>query len=185
MSLVLDNGVCGVSRADNIELVIKYPSWIIEQNWNDIVVPLKKELNGGYEFDQVEWFVNGVRQLNNGKGYIEYNFRDGDEVVMSAHRKGENRAYETCPLIISINPSIAYDDPILVYPTQAPRHAPRVFVDAPKEGTFEVIATTGLIVAHGDLNEGQTQITLPAISGIYFIRIHQGDDVTSHKVMIY
>ena len=185
MSLVLDNGVCGVSRADNIELVIKYPSWIIEQNWNDIVVPLKKELNGGYEFDQVEWFVNGVRQLNNGKGYIEYNFRDGDEVVMSAHRKGENRAYETCPLIISINPSIAYDDPILVYPTQAPRHAPRVFVDAPKEGTFEVIATTGLIVAHGNLNEGQTQITLPAISGIYFIRIHQGDDVTSHKVMIY
>jgi len=185
MSLVLDNGVCGVSRADNIELVIKYPSWIIEQNWNDIVVPLKKELNGGYEFDQVEWFVNGVRQLNNGKGYIEYNFRDGDEVVMSAHRKGENRAYETCPLVISINPSIAYDDPILVYPTQAPRHAPRVFVDAPKEGTFEVIATTGLIVAHGNLNEGQTQITLPAISGIYFIRIHQGDDVTSHKVMIY
>ncbi len=185
MSLVLDNGVCGVSRADNIELVVKYPSWIIEQNWNDVVVPLKKELNGGYEFNQVEWFVNGVRQMNNGKGYLEHNFHDGDEVVMSATRKGENRAYETCPLVITINSSIAYEDPILVYPTQAPRHTPRVCVEAPREGSYEVIATTGLIVAQGNLNEGQTQITLPAISGIYFIRVHQGDNVTSHKVMIY
>ena len=185
MSLVLDNGVCGVSRADNIELVVKYPSWIIEQNWNDIVVPLKKELNGGYEFDQVEWFVNGVRQHNNGKGYLEHNFRDGDEVIMEAHRKGDKLAYETCPLIITLNPNLSYDEPILVYPTQAPRHAPRVFVEVPKQGSFEVIATTGLIVARGDLSEGQTQITLPAISGIYFIRVHQGDEVTSHKVMIY
>jgi hypothetical protein len=58
-------------------------------------------------------------------------------------------------------------------------------VEVPKQGSFEVIATTGLIVAQGDLSEGQTQITLPAISGIYFIRVHQGDEVTSHKVMIY
>ena len=47
MSLVLDNGVCGISRSNDVELLVKYPSWIIEQNWNDIVVPIKQEWNGG------------------------------------------------------------------------------------------------------------------------------------------
>ena len=39
-SLVLDNGVCGNGRMDNIRFLVKYPSWIIEQNWNDVVAPL-------------------------------------------------------------------------------------------------------------------------------------------------
>ena len=186
LSLVLDNGVCGQSRAENIELNVKYPSWIIEQNWNDIVVPLKKELNGGYEFSQADWIVNGVRQLNNGRGYLEYNFRDGDEVVMIATRKGENYAIETCPLIISINPNMAYDDPILIYPTQAPRQMPNIHIEAPKDGTYEVYGSTGTLLFTGTFNEGETLVTLPAVSGIYFIRTTaQGAEPETHKVIIY
>ena len=186
LSLVLDNGVCGQSRADNIELSVKYPSWIIEQNWNDIVVPIKKELNGGYEFSQADWIVNGVRQLNNGRGYLQYNFRDGDEVVMIATRKGENYAIETCPLVISINPNMAYDDPILIYPTQAPKQMPRIHIEAPKDGTYEVYCSTGTLLFTGNFTEGETEVTLPAINGIYFIRTTaQGAEPETHKVIIY
>ena len=186
LSLVLDNGVCGQSRADNIELSVKYPNWIIEQNWNDIVVPLKKELNGGYEFSQADWIVNGVRQLNNGRGYLQYNFRDGDEVVMIATRKGENYAIETCPLVISINPNMAYDDPILIYPTQAPKQMPRIHIEAPKDGTYEVYSSTGTLLFTGNFTEGETEVTLPAINGIYFIRtMAQGAEPETHKVIIY
>ena len=186
LSLVLDNGVCGQSRADNIELSVKYPNWIIEQNWNDIVVPLKKELNGGYEFSQADWIVNGVRQLNNGRGYLQYNFRDGDEVVMIATRKGENYAIETCPLVISINPNMAYDDPILIYPTQAPKQMPRIHIEAPKDGTYEVYGSTGTLLFSGNFTEGETEVTLPAINGIYFIRtMAQGAEPKTHKVIIY
>ena len=186
MSLVLDNGVCGQSRADNIELSVKYPNWIIEQNWNDIVVPIKKELNGGYEFSQADWIVNGVRQLNNGRGYLQYNFRDGDEVVMIATRKGENYAIETCPLVISINPNMAYDDPILIYPTQAPKQMPRIHIEAPKDGTYEVYGSTGTLLFSGNFTEGETEVTLPAINGIYFIRtMAQGAEPETHKVIIY
>lgn len=185
MSLVLDNGVCGISRADNIELLIKYPSWIIEQNWNDIVVPLKKELNGGYEFNQMEWFVNGIRQPNNGKGYLEHNFHDGDEVILSASRKGENYAIESCPLTIRINPNIAYDDPILIYPTQAPRHMPVITIKAPQGGQFAIYSSTGSLLSEGQLDEGSTQITLPSVCGIYFIRTNQGKQAETHKVLLY
>ena len=185
MSLVLDNGVCGQSRAENIELTVKYPSWIIEQCWNDVVVPLKKELNGGYEFSQADWIVNGVRQPNNGRGYLEYNFRDGDEVVMIATRKGENYAIETCPLVISLNPTLSYDDPILIYPTQAPKQMPHIHIESPMEGSFEVYGSTGTLLFSGHFDEGDTQVTLPAINGIYFIRTSVGNDTETHKVIIY
>ena len=185
MSLVLDNGICGKSSVDSIALKIKYPNWIIEQNWNDIVVPLKQELNGGYEFSQVDWYVNEVRQINNGKGYLQYNFRDGDQVVMSATRKGENYAIETCPLTIHINSNIAYDEPVLVYPTQTPRYMPKVTVESPRDGQYEIFNSTGLIINSGELHEGQTDLMLPGTCGIYFIRVLQGDQVSSHKVLVY
>ena len=185
LRLVLDNGVCGLSKSEELDLSIKYPSWIIEQCWNDVVVPLKQSFNGGYEFSQVDWIVNGVRQQNNGKGYLQHNFADGDEVVMMATRKGENYSIETCPLVIGIKPSLTYDDPILVYPTQAPRARAMVKVKAPRGGEYELYNSTGLIISSGQLNSGETELTLPATSGIYFIRTKQGDEVTSHKVLIY
>ena len=185
MSLVLDNGVCGISRADNIELTVKYPSWIIEQNWNDIVVPLKQSLNGGYEFSQVDWIVNGVRQQNNGKGYLQHSFSDGDEVVMVATRKGENYSIQTCPLIIGLQQNLTYDDPILVYPTQAPRARARVKVKVSRAGAYELYNATGILLSGGQLDSGENELILPATCGIYFIRATQGDEVTSHKVLIY
>ena len=184
MRLVLDNGVCGLSQSEELTLDIKYPSWIIEQCWNDVVVPLKKELNGGYEITS-EWMVNGVRQFNNGRGYLEYKFREGDEVVMIATRKGENYPIETCPLVITLNPTLSYDDPILIYPTQAPKQMPCIHIEAPKEGVYEVYGSTGILLFDGHFDEGDNQVTLPAINGVYFIHTHQGNDVDTHKVLIY
>ena len=185
LRLVLDNGVCGLSKSEELELNIKYPSWILEQCWNDVVVPLKQAVNGGFEFSQVDWIVNGVRQQNNGKGYLQHTFADGDEVIMIATRKGENYAIETCPLVIGIKPSLTYDDPILVYPTQVSRARALVKVKAPRGGEYELYNSTGFIISKGQLNSGETDLTLPATCGIYFIRTIQGDEVTSHKVLIY
>ena len=184
MRLVLDNGVCGTSRSDSLKLLIKYPSWIIEQNWNDVVAPLKAELNGGYEFTQTEWYVNGVLQPNNGLGYLHSDkLRTGDQVVMMATRKGDNYAIPTCPLTITTSGSgIPY--PILVYPTQTPRYTPIITIAAPQDGTFEVYSSTGMIIMTGEFTEGETKVTLPTISGIYFIRTHQGEEVETHKVIL-
>ena len=32
---------------------------------------------------------------------------------------------------------------------------------------------------------GETELTLPSTSGIYFIRVKQGDECSSHKVLIF
>ena len=186
MRLVLDNGVCGMSRSDSIRVLVKYPSWIIEQNWGDVVAPLKPEYNGGYEFAQTEWYVNDVPQTNTGNGYLyNKNLHAGDQVVMKATREGENYAIPSCPLVIVEPNPDAYVNPIIVYPTQAPRHMPVVTIEALEQGEYEVYSSTGSLISTGIFVEGETKVTLPLVSGVYFIRTKQGDEGSSHKVLIY
>ena len=142
--------------------------------------------NGGYDFSQTEWYINGTRVTTNGLGYLhEDNLREGDEVYMLATRRGENYAVPTCPLIITRAPFDVYTTPVLVQPTQAPRHAPIVTIEAPQEGQFTIYSTTGMFIGNGPVEEGKTTVTLPAVSGIYFIRVTQGKETSSHKVVVY
>jgi len=184
--IALDNGVCGISRSDSLTLLIKYPSWILEQNWNDVVAPLKADYNGGYEFAQTEWYVNGVQQINTPAGYLySKELKEGDQVVMVATRQGESVAIPTCPLIIQTPMPNAYATPVIVYPTQAPRQMPQVTIDAQRTGSFAVWSSTGMLITTGSFEQGKTTVTLPSMSGMYFIRTIQGDDAQTHKVLLY
>ena len=186
LRLVLDNGVCGLSRSDTLMLLVKYPSWIIEQNWDNVVAPLKKELNGGYEFSQTEWYVNGVLQNNTGLGYLHKdNLKIDDEVVMMATRKGESYAIPTCPLVIKRAPEPVYTYPIQVYPNQVPHHAPHITIESPDGGKYAIYSSTGLLIKDGQLGDGANPVTLPGINGMYFILTTHGNESMTHKVLIY
>lgn len=184
--LVFNNGYCEQSQSDTLTFLVRYPNWILEQNWGDVVAPLGTLYNGGYDFSQTEWYINGTRVTTNGLGYLhEDNLREGDEVYMLATRRGENYAVPTCPLIITRAPFDVYTTPVLVQPTQAPRHAPIVTIEAPQEGQYAIYSTTGMFIGNGPVEEGKTTVTLPAVSGIYFIRVTQGKETSSHKVVVY
>ena len=186
MRLVLDNGVCGKSQSDSLLVLVKYPSWIIEQNWNDVVAPLKKTYNGGYEFSQTDWYINGSLQPNNGLGYLHSSkLKDGDEVTMVATRKGDNYSIPTCPLVIRINTGSSEEDPILVYPTRVPRYAARITIEAPQGGEFAIYSSTGTLITNGHLAEGAMQVNLPSTCGMYFVRTSNKDNTDTHKVVIY
>ena len=58
-------------------------------------------------------------------------------------------------------------------------------VTAPKDGLYEVYSATGTLLLKGTLLAGETELTLPATSGIYFIRTRQGDETATHKVLIF
>ena len=182
----LNNGVCGIEKSDSIEMLVRYPSWIIEQNWGDIVMPLSSENNGGYEFVKTEWYINHVQQPNARNTYLQNSaLSAGDEVVMMVVRKGENVAIPTCHLEISAFDIKAHDTPVIVYPTQMPKQMPNITVEAPQEGRYDIYSSTGLLLQSGTLDEGKTIVTLPAVNGIYFIRTFQGRDAETHKVILY
>ena len=104
---------------------------------------------------------------------------------MLATRKGETVAIPTCPLTIHTPAATTYDTPVIVYPTQTPKQLPVITVEAPRDGRFEIYSSTGLLVGSGKLEEGKTTLTLPSVNGIYFIRAHQGNEASTHKVILY
>jgi len=178
---------------------VKYPSWIIEQNWDDVVAPLNKTNNGRYEFSQVEWqitrtiggYTDVINIPNNGQGYLHYNdLRVGDEVIMIATRKGENYSIPTCPIVIqsyasSTGSEPTLVDPIYVYPKMAPRHAPQITIEAPQGCEYTIYSSMGSFISSGSVEPGKQQVTLPNTNGIYFIRTVQGKEDTTHKVVLY
>ena len=186
LSIVLDNGVCGISRSNDIEFTVKYPSWILEQNWDDVVAVLSAANNGGFEFSQIDWWVNDIYQTNTGGGYLHSDkLRPGDQVMIKATRKGENYAIASCPFTIAAPLPPTNDEPVIVYPSNAPRHTPAFTIRAPHDGSFAIYASTGMLISSGELQAGETTVTLPTAAGVYFIRVRQGEETTSHKVILY
>ena len=187
VKLVLDNGPCGESRTEDLQFQIKYPSWIIEQNWDDVVAPLKPECNCGYNFSQTQWFVNNQIQANTGEGYLHSDALNvGDEVVMNAKRKGESYFIPTYPLKIKVYDWQMYDTPILkISPKHAPHYNPYITIDAEVEGVYEIYSSAGNFVSRGSFEQGKTTVTLPTISGLYIIRTHVDNETMTHKVILY
>ena len=189
--LVFGNGSCGMSSKDSIIVLVKYPSWIIEQNWDDVVAPLKKTYNGGYEFSRIDWYVvssgyGPQMQPNNGLGYLHNDkLKPGDEVYMLATRKGENYAIPSCPIEIQPLSTTVDNDPIIVRPKVASHRAPRITIEAPQEGKYAIYSSMGTYISGGKLEEGIQQVVLPSTSGIYFIRTTQDKEETTHKIVLY
>ena len=134
----------------------------------------------------VDLVVDWAKQLCDVLGYLHSSkLRIGDEVVMEATRKGESFAIKTCPLVITEAKPDALPNPIIVYPTQAPRHMPVITIEAPRGGQYAIYSSTGSLLSEGKMEEGTTQVKLPSVCGIYFIHTSQGKDTETHKVLLY
>ncbi len=184
----LDNSVCGVSRSDKMKLEVRYPSWIIEQNWDNVVAPLAPTYNGGYQFGAYEWYINGMLVNNGGMNYLYSNsLKENDQVVMKVTRMGDNYALRTCPLTITKAKPDKYENPILITPSSTPRHQPDVTIQSQEEGEYFVFSSTGHLIEKGNLEEeGELKVTLPSVAGCYIIQANTKTGYSvNQKVLLY
>ena len=187
MRLSLDNGVCGLSRSDSLTLRIRYPSWVLEQNWDNVVVPLRKEYNGGYEFGNYAWYINDMPYNNNGSPYLYTNtLKRGDKVVLYATRVGESYAIPTAPLEIKAPEPNVFDNPVLVYPTSTSKAHATVKLKAETDGTYNVYTPTGQLYSTGNFTRGTQTINVPATAGCCFVKTTTDDgQITTTKIIVY
>jgi len=61
---------CGESQTIPVEIMVKYPSDVIAQRWNDILGVKNADYNGGYNFTAFQWYKNGVAMAGETKSYI-------------------------------------------------------------------------------------------------------------------
>lgn len=116
--IVFDNGTCDPSQSVyDLSFMIKYPSWVIEQNWNDVVAVLNQDYNGGYTFKQYDWYVNNKIFEENTKSYLyapQY-LHAGDRVYAQLTRTDDDVAICTCPILIrDMSNELKSEEPILI-----------------------------------------------------------------------
>ena len=136
LTLQLGNYKCPKAVTEHTtDFLVRYPSWIIEQNWQDVVAVLNAQHNGGYTFESYEWYVNNQPASQN-KSYLYLpTLRVGDEVELHVMRQGEDYYVPTCPIIIEEQDTYNQEHPTLVTPARVSRHDRQVSLEAQTAAT--------------------------------------------------
>ncbi|MCQ2325904.1 MAG: hypothetical protein MJZ58_06950, partial [Paludibacteraceae bacterium] len=187
VTVELNNGVCGVAKSKPVEFQVRYPSWILEQNWSNVVAVLAKDYNGGFEFNQYSWRINNA-PMEGTEAYIRNDFlAKGDSVVAYLTRVGEDYSIPTCPLIIAAPAPDAYPTPVLqVEPSSAPVTSPRFVIKSQMGGDYSIYTMMGQPLGQGKFEQGIHELMLPALVGHYVIYVSQEDGTKkAQHVIVY
>lgn len=187
--LELTNGYCDPQKYGvDIPFVVRYPSWIIEQNWNNVVALLKAEYNGGYSFDKYEWYVNGRKvDYATGANLYSQEIGIGDEVVLYPQRVGDNYSIPTCPIYIYDKMSQEQNTaPVFVYPTSVSKSNARVHVRVEKQGTCTIFNSLGQSVSKEIYINDEMDMQLPTMTGWFLIQYRSDDgEVHNSRILVY
>lgn len=184
VTLHLDNGV--TQSEYNVEFLLSYPSWIIQQNWQDVVAVLNAHNNGGYYFNNYEWYVNRQAISSHTSYLYSPQLKVGDEVLVYLTREGENYSIPTCPLIIEEHPNIN-EHPTVVYPTKLAKGQKNITVETGKQGcAYYLCDLLGRTIATGECDANELKILeIPQMSGTLFMHIIESETQFSHTTCIY
>ena len=180
-----DNGTCDPSiHAYDLSFMIKYPSWVIEQNWNDVVALLNQDYNGGYVFKDYDWFVNDQQIVSESKSYIylpQY-LRNGDRVYASLTRQEDDYAICTCPITIEdLSSEMVYEEPVLISISPL-----KMKIYTPKQSTCTIYDILGHFIYQTKIDIiGENIIDLPSLrSGVYILEFKENDHSITHTFML-
>jgi len=106
---------CGNKEFD-IAFTLYYPASVFVQKWDDVLVVLNKEYNGGYDFVGFQWYKNGqpIAGQTSSRYYQQgVTLEEGAEYAVLLTRASDGKAVMTCPYTpvlsgasqIAINPS--------------------------------------------------------------------------------
>jgi hypothetical protein len=168
-SITVNNGFCN-SRILEFPFQVSYPSWIIEQKWNDVIALLNDRYNGGYTFSKYEWFKNGNKLEGENGSYIYYYpaLDFGTEYRARLTRDLDGEAFFTCPLIPEYRPGLK------VYPQLVSQNEP-LFVETQQNGNVDVWNVLGKKVAQFQVFDNQVNKIYLNETGFLFLEIIQNN----------
>jgi len=186
-TIELFNHVCDANpQSYDFTLNIRYPSYIVNQHWNDVVAILNSRYNGGYTFSDYDWYVNDILiQSITGSNMYLPNLRTGDKVEVGLTREGETYAVLTCPIWIQDLSNMEVSEyPVAVEGTIL-RNTTHARIIASADGTYALHSATGITLTTGTFRaDSETLVTLPSISGIYFLTVVSNNEPRTFKLVV-
>ena len=177
-----DNGYCLDSNllAMPFDFQVRYPSWLLEQHWNDAIGLLVDSLNGGYHFYAFQWYKDDVLMPGETKPYLYCpQYLESDALYSVAlTRDLDSLTYFTCYLSPNLSqqqtltPSLPY---VSVVPTHVVVENPIVNILCVNNGTYEIFDPYGAKLTSGAYYPGAHnahEVKLPAVPGVYIFHLH-------------
>ena len=157
---------------------LRYASDVVAQRWNDVLAIKNYDYNGGYEFDSVQWYVNGMPI----EGAIDFNYyagegnqlRFGEEYQALLLRRSDGVKQFTCPFI-----PVAVSADVTDMPSLVPPSAP---MQIKGKGTATWYDMLGRI--HHSENYDSSAITTPSIAGYYLLVLQADDTRSAHRIVV-
>lgn len=180
--IYFDNGYCLDSNllVMPLDFQVRYPSWLMEQHWNDAIGLLVDSLNGGYHFYAFQWYKNDILMPGETKPYLYCpQYLESDALYSVAlSRASDSLTYLTCYLSPDLSqqqtltPSLPY---ISVVPTHVVVENPVVNILCVNSGTYEIFDPYGAKITSGVYHPGShnaQEVQLPAVPGVYIFHLH-------------
>ena len=189
------HGVCLDDRLTTtaFRFSLRYPSWLMEQHWNDVIGVLVDSLNGGYHFTDFQWYKDDVRIPGETHPYLycpQY-LEETSEYSVALTRSSDGKTFMTCPMIPSLarpqtlSPQQPY---ISVVPTLVVRENPVVNILCVNDGEFDVYDSYGRKVDAGHFVPGvhnAYEVHLPSTSGVYVFSLRESSGLSRNiKVIV-
>ena len=157
---------------------LRYASDVIAQRWNDVLAIKNYDYNGGYEFDSVQWYVNGMPI----EGAIDFNYyagegnqlRLGEEYQALLLRRSDGVKQFTCPFIPVAVAADVKDMPSLVpMSSQMPMKG---------KGTaywYDMLGRRYSSEAYND-----SEISTPSAAGFYLLVLQTENVRGTHHILV-
>lgn len=176
-------------------IVVRYPSTVMESAWDDAVLLVNENYNGGgwvfkapYQWqvlsaqgvDKTAKVASDVSQPYLSSAELE----EGDRIQATLIREGYERPVPSCEYIfiptLPVQPHAT-----LVYPSAVKAHMP-VNISSKESGSFRLIDYTGRVYSTGRFEEGETQVTMPGVEGCYILLLKDDSgNAFTQKLIVY
>lgn len=148
---------------ERVELSFFYPSFVLEQRWNDVIAVLTHDYNGGYDFTAFQWYKNGQALAGETRHYLHQELEAGAEYsALLTDRSGMQLM--SCPLVAEEREDIS------LYPTVV-QDAQRVCCRVYERAKVYIYDATGVMISQIEVPVGDSYLHLPSVVGVYMVKV--------------
>lgn len=187
LDVLADDGECS-SRAHRVDLDLSLGGYL-HQKFDRVLFIDNNPLNGEVAGDKLtftsyRWYRNGVEQPGQTGQYYQENGAILEGTYYAIVIDDDGVAYRTCDIVMPQEQGMSAPEHVLsVYPVPVAPGAPMTIFAPSGEATM--VSFTGETVCNLTTAEGETVISAPSVSGIYFVRVVTTDHrVATQKVIV-
>lgn len=175
----------------NFTFRVLYPSWVIRQQWNDVMAVLNKDYNGGYDIAKVRWFKGEGTEMAGRGAHNSYLYvgpydklETGVPYWAELTRNDDGRAICTCALLAQTLQDNAPKKVESIELTSPSKDFTPIHLKANIAGYYTIYTIEGATITQGYCVQNEAMDISLTHAGTYLIYFVGEDGTTETKKWI-